>query len=33
MEKKKESACNVGEPGSDTGWGRSPAEGNGSPLQ
>ena len=29
----KESACNVGHPGSTPGWGRSPGEGNGNPLQ
>ena len=29
----KESACNVGEPGSTPGSGRSPGEGNGNPLQ
>ena len=29
----KESACNVGDPGSIPGWGRSPEEGNGNPLQ
>ena len=29
----KESACNVGDPGSIPGSGRSPAEGNGNPLQ
>ena len=29
----KESACNAGEPGSVPGWGRSPGEGNGYPLQ
>ena len=29
----KESACNVGDPGSIPGSGRSPGEGNGSPLQ
>ena len=29
----KESACNVGDPGSILGWWRSPGEGNGSPLQ
>ena len=29
----KESACNVGDPGSIPGSGRSPREGNGSPLQ
>ena len=28
-----ESACNAGELGSISGWGRSPGEGNGSPLQ
>ena len=26
-------ACNAGDPGSIPGWGRSPAEGNGNPLQ
>ena len=29
----KPSACNVGEPGSIPGLGRSPGEGNGNPLQ
>ena len=29
----KESACNAGDPGSIPGSGRSPGEGNGSPLQ
>ena len=29
----KESTCNAGDMGSIPGWGRSPAEGNGSPLQ
>ena len=29
----KESACNAGDPGSIPGLGRSPAEGNGYPLQ
>ena len=29
----KESACNTGDPGSIPGSGRSPGEGNGSPLQ
>ena len=29
----KESACNVGDPGSNSGLGRSPGEGNGNPLQ
>ena len=29
----KESACNVGAPGSIPGLGRSPGEGNGNPLQ
>ena len=29
----KESACNAGDPGSIPGLGRSPGEGNGSPLQ
>jgi len=29
----KETACNVGEPGSIPGLGRSPKEGNGYPLQ
>ena len=28
----KESACNVGDPGSVPGWGRSSGEGNGYPL-
>ena len=29
----KASACNAGDPGSITGSGRSPEEGNGTPLQ
>ena len=29
----KESACNAGDPGSISGSGRSPGEGNGNPLQ
>ena len=29
----KESACNAGDPGLILGWGRSPGEGNGNPLQ
>ena len=29
----KKSACNVGDPGSISGLGRSPGEGNGNPLQ
>ena len=29
----KESACNVGDPGSIPGSGRSPGKGNGNPLQ
>ena len=29
----KESACKAGDPGSIPGWGRSPGEGNGHPLQ
>jgi len=29
----KESACSVRDLGSDPGWGRSPGEGNGNPLQ
>ena len=29
----KESACNVGDPGSIPGWGRSPGEENGNTLQ
>ena len=29
----KESTCNKGDPGSIPGWGRSPGEGNGNPLQ
>ena len=41
LEKKKKlsgsdgkvSACNVGDPGSITGLGRSPGEGNGNPFQ
>ena len=28
-----ESTCNVGDLGSIPGWGRSPVEGNGNPLQ
>ena len=28
----KESACNVGDPGSNPGLGRSPGEGNGNPF-
>ena len=28
-----ESACNVGDPGSSPGSGRSPGEGNGNPVQ
>ena len=28
----KESACDVGDPDSIPGWGRSPGEGNGNPL-
>ena len=28
-----ESTCNAGNPGSIPGWGRSPGEGNGNPLQ
>ena len=28
----KESACNAGNPGTISGWGRSPGEGNGNPL-
>ena len=31
--KGKASACNVGDPGSNPGLGRSPGEGNGNPLQ
>ena len=27
------SACNAGDPGSSSGWGRSPGEGDGNPLQ
>ena len=30
---RKESACNAGDLGSVPGWGRSPGEGNGNPLQ
>ena len=30
---RKESACNAGDAGSIPGWGRSPGEGNGYPLQ
>ena len=29
----KESVCNAGDLGSIPGWGRSPGEGNGNPLQ
>ena len=29
----KESACHAGEPSSIPGWGRSPGEGDGNPLQ
>ena len=29
----KESACNAGDPGSTSGLGRSPGEGNGNPLR
>ena len=29
----KESSCNAGDPGSVPGWGKSPGEGNGNPLQ
>jgi len=29
----KESACNAGDPGLILGWGRSPGERNGNPLQ
>ena len=29
----KASACNAGDPGSISGWERSPGEGNGNPLQ
>ena len=29
----KQSACNAGDSGSIPGWGRSPGEGNGNPLQ
>ena len=29
----KKSAYNAGDPGSILGWGRSPGEGNGNPLQ
>ena len=29
----QESTCNAGDPGSIPGWGRSPGEGNGNPLQ
>ena len=29
----KESTCNAGDPGSISGLGRSPADGNGNPLQ
>ena len=29
----KESTCSAGDPGSIPGWGRSPREGNGNPLQ
>ena len=33
MSDGKESACNAGDPGWIPGWGRSPGEGNGYPLQ
>ena len=33
IKNKKESACNVGDPGSIPGLGRSPGKGNGYPLQ
>jgi len=33
MTDSKKSACNEGHPGSITGFGRSPGEGNGYPLQ
>ena len=33
MARTLESACNVGDPGSIPGSGRSPGEGNGNPLQ
>ena len=29
----KESSCNAGDPGSIPGWGKSPGEENGNPLQ
>ena len=29
----KASACNAGDPGSIPGWGRSPGDGNGNPVQ
>ena len=29
----KATACNAGDPGSIPGWGKSPGEGNGNPLQ
>ena len=29
----KESSCNAGDAGSIPGWGKSPGEGNGNPLQ
>ena len=29
----KDSTCNAGDPGSIPGWGRSPGEGSGNPLQ
>ena len=29
----KECTCDVGDPGSIPGWGRSPGDGNGNPLQ
>ena len=29
----KESACSAGDPSLTSGWGRSPGEGNGNPLQ
>ena len=30
---RKKFACNAGDPGSIPGWGRSPGEGHGNPLQ
>ena len=33
VKKKKKSACHAGDLGSIPGWGRTPGEGNGNPLQ